>query len=96
MALLDKVSVIREDYRELLVFSERRLDPTLEEEALKGSIEKYGEDLIVNMTVSITHRVAPKPFIGEPQPDINHLVLAVGVLDDLDTLGMEVKFKSVG
>lgn len=94
MGTLDKISVMREDYRDLLVAALAHEDPTLEEEALKGCIGKYGEDLMVNMAVSISHRVLPKPFVGEAQPDIRRLLWAVGILDDLDTLGMEVRFKT--
>lgn len=88
MGALDQVATMQEDYRDLLDREIEAGGPTLEEEAQQGAIKKYGANTIINVTVSLMHRV-----IQAPGPDPAHLAMAVALLDDLDTLGMKVVYK---
>jgi len=87
--MIDQVSDIQEDFRDLLRSALEAKDPILEEEALKGASKKYGEDAIVNMAMTIFVRFS-KPA---SEPSLWHLMKAVAIMDDLDTFGMEVRFK---
>lgn len=89
MSMIDQVSDVREDFRGLLRRAVAVEDPILEEEALKGSSKQFGEDSIISLAMSILVRLSP----SDEKPSLEQLVKAVAILDDLDTLGMEVRFK---
>lgn len=85
MPELDKVAVEQEDYRDLLRIKPAAGGPTLEEESIQGSVSKYGEDTIVNMSVAVGQ------VYWNAKSEV--LRISVAILDHLDTLGMEVRFK---
>ena len=89
MGDVNKVAMVQESYRDLLRSEPGPGGPTLEEETIQGSVKRYGEDRIVNMATVL---VETFPDLG----DAGHLEVlrdAVELLDHLDTLGMEVRFK---
>lgn len=93
MGVLDKVSLIREDYRDLLSSKEEAVQneksPTLDEELYQGATKRYGEETIVNLSVALHFT------LNEDDHVHRHQVIedALGILDHLDTLGMEVRHK---
>ena len=87
--MIDQVSNVQENFRDLLRNAVTQEDPILEEEALKGSISQFGEDNVVNLAMSLMMRLDT-----DQDPSLRHLILAVAVMDDLDTLGMEVRHKT--
>lgn len=89
MDLIDQVSEIQAGYRDLLVTASKQKDPLLEEEALYGSIERYGKEAIVNFTT-----VWVLAAVGKVEPTIGHLVMTVKMMDHLDSIGMVLRFKS--
>lgn len=86
--MVDQVSDVQENFRGLLRMASDQSDKTLEEEALYNVIEKYGEDAVVNMAVATM-----EVFYKNSDPSMIHLIRAVHIMDHLDTLGMEVRFK---
>lgn len=89
MGALDQVAIMQEDYRDIL--HDDLVKPggaTLDDESTQGAIGKYGENTIINVTVSLMHRV-----VQADGPDPAHIIMAVALLDDLDTLGMKVVYK---
>lgn len=92
MGYLDKVSMIQDEYRDLLRRKPGPEGPTLEEEVLHHGVESYGETAIVSLAMSITATHDPS---GEVETDYK-LVLrdSITILDHLDTLGLEIKAKS--
>lgn len=90
MGDLNRVGIVREDYRDLLRSKPGSGGPTLEEETVQGAVKRYGEDTIVNVCASL---VATYPDLGDEKGDAQVLRDAVEILDHLDTLGMEIRHK---
>lgn len=89
MADLDKVAVLQLDYRGLFGVPDKSGGPTLEEEFLQHVEERFSRDAMVNLAVcleQITENVDQPSILRE----------AITLLDHLETLGMEVRFKNNG
>lgn len=89
MGDLDKVAVLQMDYRGLLGRKPGAGGPTLEEEFIQNVADRYSWDQMVNLAVCL-HQITEDP----DQESI--LREALTLLDHLDTLGMEVRFKHNG
>lgn len=87
MGVLDQVSIEQEDFRDLLQQEAGSGGPTLEEESVQGAAKRYGEDTVVNLSVSLSSLFGPEVAKQSILRD------SVAILDHLDTLGMEIKFK---
>lgn len=92
MGELDKVAVRQMDYRGLLHLDRAEKAPaggmTLEEETVHNAVSRYPADTIVNVCLVLED--VYDDALGPPQI----LADAISVLDHLDTLGMEVRFRS--
>lgn len=87
MGDLNRVGISREDYRDLLRSKPGSGGPTLEEETVQGASERYGEESIVNVAMSLS-------AVGYDDANKEEVLRdAVAILDHLDTLGMEVRHK---
>ena len=87
---LDQVDHAQTEYRRLLREKPGAGGPTLEEQAILDASKEYGEDAVVNMAVAIQEAI---PHGGDKQPK-HCLREAIAILDHMDTLGMEVRFKN--
>ena len=86
---LDQVDAAQSEYRRLLREPPGAGGPTLAEQAILDASKTYGETTVVNMAVAVQASI---PHGGDKQP-VHCLREAIALLDDLDTLGMEVRFK---
>lgn len=89
MAELDRVAVRQIDYRELVSKMEepKAGGLTLDEETTHGATNRYSVDAIVNICISLEE-------VGYDSDNKEEIVRdSIGILDHLDTLGMEVRFK---
>ena len=92
MGDLDKLAVRQLEYRALLRGTEEDKPGgmTLEEEAVHNGASRYKPEAIVNLAVIL------EEVYGDPQIAAEHLHDSVAILDHLDTLGMEVRFRDSG
>ncbi len=92
MGNLDKVAVRQIDYRGLLRSTEESKTGgmTLEEETVHGATSRYSEDAIVNLCIALEDLHID---VIEPLTPNDVLPMSIEILDHLDTLGMEVRFK---
>lgn len=86
MGDLDKVAGLQIDYRGLLGRKPGAGGATMEEEYFQKIEEKYSPDQLSNMAVAL-HQITDDP------DEQSVLMEAIALLDHLDTLGMEVRFK---
>lgn len=87
MGDLDKVEILRSDYLGLLGRKPGAGGPTIEEEFVQNVAGRYSNDQMVNLSVAL-HQITEDP----DQESI--LREAITLLDHLETLGMEIRFKS--
>lgn len=89
MGNLNEVGIIREDFRDLLSSKPGSGGLTLDEERIFRAKERFGENVVVNMGISL------RGIVGDTEQITNKQLLrdAVELLDHLDTLGMEVRHK---
>lgn len=89
MGSINSLGDKQEQYRADLQEMQSQGDPTLEDTITQHS--SYPEDVVVNIASSL-HDI----FRSDEEPDKNEIIWAIGLLDDLDTLGMVVRFKDNG
>lgn len=90
MGDLDKVAVNQIDYRGLLgsLKEDKAGGETLEEETIHDALSRYPEDVIVNLCLALEDT---GDLSGGKEQVLQD---AVEILDHLDTLGMEIRYKS--
>lgn len=88
MGTVNELSKVQEDFRELL-----RSKPagglTIEEEAIQGWQDNHTEDQVVVMACAVLD-IYPDLADGGPKVVLRD---AIDLLDHLDTMGMELRFK---
>jgi len=95
MANLNQVGIVREEYRDLLRSEVGTGGPTLEEETVQGASKRYSEEVIVNTAMAIEELPADGDGIDDKTERQKSILRdAVTLLDQLDTLGMEVRHKT--
>lgn len=92
MGEVNRVGILQSDYLDLLRRKPGSGGPTLEEETVFGAVEKYGGEPISNLCVVMDEAL---DYMGSTSREAR-LRDAVAILDHLDTLGMEVRFKNRG
>ena len=85
MGKVDEVLRIREDFRDLLRNMRSSEDQTLEEEAVSGKID---EEKVIRIA-----QVLHEMLYWDRSPDETDLVKAIGLMDLLDVLGLQIRWK---
>lgn len=89
MGVINAVANTQEEYRAILREMYTEGDPTFEELTIQTS--PYTEDIIVNLASSLHENIRHGQELEK-----NEIYWAISILDDLDTLGMTVRFKPNG